>query len=201
MLAGVIWTGTQFIAVGQERVPPSTYALILTSPDGIAWTRQSSRAIEVAQASAESGMTAVAWSGSVYVAVGLGPDWMPAAWTSADGVTWTHHTVPGYASQLLRDVTWGNGRFVAVGYGGNPGVFTSVDGVVWQGNTDTGPLSAMNAVTAAGGRYLAVSNTYRETSTDGLTWTMVPSSVACGNDVLWDGRRYVSVGSSICRSP
>lgn len=201
MLTGVIWTGTQFIAVGQERVPPSTYALILTSPDGIAWTRQSSRSIEVRQASEESGMTAVAWSGSVYVAVGLGPDWMPAAWMSADGATWTRHTIPGYSGQVLRDVTWGNGRFVAVGYGGNPAVFTSVDGLVWQGNTGTEPLSAMNAVTAAGGRYLAVSNTYRETSTDGQTWTMVPSNAACGNDVLWDGRRYVSVGSVICRSP
>jgi hypothetical protein len=34
----------------------------------------------------------------------------------------------------------------------------------------------------------------------GLAWTLIPSP-DCGNDVLWDGLRYVSVGGSICRSP
>ena len=58
----------------------------------------------------------------------------------------------------------------------------------------------MNAVTSGAARYLAVSNTYRATSTDAFSWTAVPS-IDCGNDVLWDGTRYVAVGGSICRSP
>lgn len=58
----------------------------------------------------------------------------------------------------------------------------------------------MNAVTSAVTNHLAISNTFREVSADGLAWTVLPSP-DCGNDVLWDGLRYVSVGLSICRSP
>lgn len=201
MLSSVIWTGTQFIAVGQERIYPggTEYALILTSPDGLNWTQHAEQGIALG-AGSESGMTAVAWSGKLLVAVGISADDYPAAWTSADGEAWTLRTVPGYAGQNLRDITWGNDRFVAVGWGGVPAVFTSSDGINWQGNSGDVSLSAMNAVTMGATNYLAVSNTFREVSADGLAWTMLPSS-DCGNDVLWDGLRYVSVGGSICRSP
>jgi hypothetical protein len=204
MLSKVIWTGTQFIAVGQEIIYPggTTYALILTSPDGLNWTQRAVRAIVLGQPQIgpESGMTSVAWSGNLLVAVGISADGYPAAWTSTDAEVWTLRAVPGNAGYNLRDITWGNGRFVAVGWGGVPAVFTSTDGINWQGNSGDAPLPAMNAVTTGVANYLAVSNTYREVSADGLTWTLIPSS-DCGNDVLWDGLRYVSVGSSICRSP
>ena len=207
MLSKVIWTGTRFVAVGQERISPSegspgVYALILTSPDGLTWTQQAARTILLGQPSVgpESGMKSVAWSGGLLVTVGMGPDDYPAAWTSADAETWTRRTVPGYFGQNLRDVTWGLGKFVAVGWGGTPAVFSSSDGIIWQANSGGAPLSAMNAVTTGATRYLAVANTLRETSVDGLAWTQVPST-DCGNDVLWDGARYVSVGASICRSP
>ncbi len=204
MLSGVIWTGTQFIAVGQEIIYPggTAYALILTSPDGLAWTQRAGQAIVLGQpqVGTESGMTSVAWSGILLVAVGIAGDGYPAAWTSTDADVWTQRTVPGNAGYNLRDITWGNGRFVAVGWGGVPAVFTSSDGINWQGNLGDAPLPAMNAVTTGVTHYLAVSNTYRELSADGLTWAVIPS-LDCGNDVLWDGLRYVSVGSSICMSP
>lgn len=201
MLSKVIWTGSQFIAVGQEIIypGPTVYALILTSPDGLNWTQHAVQAI-VLGAGSESGMTSVAWSGSLLVAVGISEAGYPAAWTSTDAEVWTLRTVPGYAGQNLRDITWGNGRFVAVGWGGVPAVFTSSDGINWQVNSGDASLPAMNAVTTGVINYLAVSNTYREVSADGLTWSLLPSS-DCGNDVLWDGLRYVSVGVSICRSP
>jgi len=141
------------------------------------------------------------WSGSLLVAVGIDQlDGSPAAWTSTDAEMWTRRVVPGNAGYDLRDITWGNGRFVAAGSGGAPAVFTSSDGINWQGSSGDAPLPAVNAVTTGANRYLAVSNTDRETSEDGLAWTVLPST-DCGNGVLWDGTRYVSVGPSICRSP
>lgn len=43
-LSKVIWTGTQFIAVGQERIVSAgkLYGLVLTSPDGLSWTQRAS---------------------------------------------------------------------------------------------------------------------------------------------------------------
>ena len=205
MLSSVIWTGTQFVAVGQEIIYPggTAYALILTSPNGLNWTQHAVQAIVLGQPQIgpESGMTSVAWSGNLLVAVGISGDGYPSAWTSTDSEAWTLRTVPGNAGYNLRDITWGNGRFVAVGWGGVLAVFTSSDGINWQGNAGDASLPAMNAVTTGVTNYLAVSNTSREVSADGLTWTVLPSS-DCGNDVLWDGLRYVAVGGwSICRSP
>jgi hypothetical protein len=202
----VIWTGMQFVAVGQE-IPVSVsppwvpHAVILASPDGVVWTQRARMQIELSDwAPSECAMSSVAWSGSRFVAVGISRN--SAAWTSADAETWTRIDMPGVPAfrHVLRDVAWGNGRFVAVGWGGTPAAFTSTDGVSWQGNTGAEPLPAMNAVTAGAGRFVAVSNTHRETSADGLAWTVRPSP-DCGNGVLWDGTRYVSVGVSICRSP
>ena len=205
MLSKVIWTGTQFVAVGEERfvsVDPTwvPWALILTSPDGVTWTQRARRKVELGDWSAESAMSSVAWSGSLLVAVGIYHS--SAAWTSPDAEAWTRIDMPvaPASRQVLRDVTWGHGRFVAVGLGGTPAVYSSTDGVHWQGNLGAEPLPAMNAVTAGPSRFVAVSNTYRETSADGLGWTVLPSP-DCGNGVLWDGERYVSVGVSICRSP
>lgn len=207
MLSKVIWTGSQFVAVGQEiflSVSPIwvPHALILTSPDGVAWTQRARGRIELGDwAPSESAMSSVAWSGDLLVAVGIYAS-RSAAWTSPDAENWTRRDMPGAPAfkHNLRDVTWGNGQFVAVGWGGTPAVFTSADGFSWQGNSGSEPLPAMNAVTTGVSRYLAVSNTFRETSVDGTTWTVFPST-DCGNGVLWDGTRYVSVGVSICRSP
>jgi hypothetical protein len=206
MLSKVIWTGTEFVAVGQEvfvSVSPTwvPYALILTSPDGQTWTQRAGGRIDLGDwAPSESAMSSVAWSGNLLVAVGIYRS--SAAWTSIDAENWTRSDMPGAPASRhnLRDITWGNGRFVAVGWDGAPAVFTSTDGIGWQGNSGSEPLPAMNAVTTGASRYLAVSNTFRETSVDGTTWTVTPST-DCGNGVMWDGTRYVSVGVSICRSP
>jgi hypothetical protein len=205
-LSKVIWTGTQFVAVGQE-IPLSVspmwvpYAVILTSPDGVGWTRRARFQIPLGDwAPSECAMSSVAWSGSRFVAVGISRS--STAWTSADAETWTRIDMPGAPAfkHFLRDVAWGNGRFVAVGWGGTPAAFTSTDGLSWQANAGAEPLPAMNAVTAGASRFVAISNSYRETSVDGLAWTVRPSP-DCGNGVLWDGARYVSVGVAICRSP
>ncbi len=202
----VIWTGTQFVAVGHDEfltvsLPLPRYALILTSPDGISWTQRAPRQVDVGGAGMP-GMASIAASESLVVAVG---NWgRPAAWTSTDAEVWTRHLVSSPELRQLADVTWGNGRFVAVGLPDSsaqaPAIFSSVDGIAWQQHAGDEPLPTFNAVTTGVNRHLAVGSTHRATSADGRVWNVMPSA-DCGNGVLWDGTRYVAVGTAICRSP
>lgn len=218
-LSKVIWAGTQFVAVGQERIVSTgkLYGLILTSPDGTTWTQRAPKAIELGESEFpnERDMTSVAWSGSRFVAIGLGTGLDPAVWVSTDAETWTAGSIPPEPAVALfpwSDVTWGNGRFVAVGAapgwfppgsfppGAHTPVFTSTDGVTWQASSSSILLPPMRAVTAGANEYLAVGDANREFSANGIDWTVTTAS-GCGNAVLWDGLHYVAVGQSICRSP
>jgi hypothetical protein len=196
-------------AVVRRRAAATPYALILTSPDGVTWTQRAPLSIRLADSwlgAPGSGMTSVAWSGSTLVAVGIDPGENPAAWYSTNADTWTPVSLPQAAVWLspLSDITWGNGRFVAVSpvsdFNGHAPVLWSADGINWRSDSAAVKLPPMNAVTAGASEYLAVSNSYRQTSPDSLTWRVFPMS-GCGNGVLWDGTRYVSVGDAICRSP
>jgi len=209
-LSRVIWTGTQFIAVGMERPVGSAmvYALVLTSPDGVTWTKRAPRALSISDEWSHPNqrwITSIAWSGSLLVLPSIDNNWEPVVWTSSDAETWTlgrDLTNDVVWSMPFVDVTWGNGRFVAVdgpAFGGDSPMFTSVDGFRWQPDTTIPNLPMMNAVTSKPGEFVAVGASYLQTSPDGLQWTVSPLK-GCGNDVLWDGTRYVAVGTSICKS-
>ena len=215
-LSKVIWTGTQFVAVGQELVGTGTlrvYVLVLTSPDGLTWTQRADKAMDLGLLEyipSYRHVTSVAWSGTVYALLaadaesGFGVAG-PLVWVSPDGDQWTQSSpLPNDAvtNSPLRDITWGNGRFVAVGVAGMSGgapAFVSADGVDWQVDATVTDLPAMNAVTTGANEYLAVGDDHRQLSSDGLLWTATPMT-DCGNGIVWDGSRYVAVGAAICRS-
>src|SRR6476661_6583621 len=70
-----------------------------------------------------------------YVAVGyVPPDWVPAAWTSPDGQTWSLHYLGTTTFTFPVSVAAGpDGTIVAVGRSGKkPVAWTSTDGVTWQ---------------------------------------------------------------------
>lgn len=209
-LAKVIWTGTQFVAVGAERNVAAArfYALVLTSPDGTTWTQRAPQSIELGETGfpVERNMTSVASSGSLLVAVGLMPPFDPAVWISANADAWTRNALPPSAVAFFPpgDITWGSGRFVAVspvpGFDGHSPTFASAAAIHWQSQPSGVKLPEMNAVAAGINEYVAVGSSYRMRSADGVAWTVSPMS-GCGNGVLWSGSRYVSVGDSICLSP
>jgi hypothetical protein len=209
-LSRVIWTGTQFVAVGMERPVSSAmvYALVLTSPDGITWTKRAPQALPISDEWSHPNqrwVTSVAWSGSLFVLPSIDTIWDPVVWTSPDAETWTLSrdvTTDVVWSMPFFDVTWGNGRFVAVdgpAFGGDSPVFTSVDGLRWLPDTTAANLPTMNAVASKPGEFVAIGASYLQTSQDGRNWAVSQLS-GCGNSVLWDGARYVAVGTSICRS-
>lgn len=206
-LSKVTWTGAQFIAIGQENVSSGhLYGFLLTSPDGLVWTQRGPQAIELGDPGflGRKSMTSIASSGSVTVATGLTTTEDPATWVSSDLNGWTASVLPEAVWLVApSDITWGNGRFVAVnpvpGWDSGPPTFVSTDGRNWQASAATLNLPGMEAVTSGPDGFLAVSGFYRMSSPDGLAWTVSPM-VGCGNAVLWDGARYISVGSSICKS-
>jgi hypothetical protein len=135
----------------------------------------------------------------------LDNNWEPVVWTSPDAQAWTlsrDMTTDVVWSMPFVDVTWGNGRFVAVdgpAFNGDSPVFASVDGLRWLPDTTAASLPMTNAIASKPGEFVAVGADYLLTSPDGLKWAVSPLS-GCGNGVLWDGTRYVAVGTSICRS-
>ena len=216
-LSKVIWAGSQFVAVGRETVPGlGSFALILTSPDGLTWTQQAKDAIPVG-ADIDvygMGMNSVAWSGTRFVAVGRATDDSAALWTSTDAGNWSVGALPPLPAApqfTLRDVIWGRGQFVAVGWGGTlppiavraSATLNSADGVSWQPNAGALPLSALSAVGVGPTRFLIVSTTDYATSTDGRNWAPMVAASACGaGGALWDGLRWIGVGgTTVCISP
>jgi len=175
-LRDVTWAGTQFVAVGRKT--------ILTSPDGVTWS-------VVADAEASTyWLTAVAWNGARLVAVGA-----RAVLTSPDGSTWTQRDPGSWGSwPEWADVTWGGGRFVAVGPN-SPGLATSSDGIIW---TIDGQYSGW-AVGWNGTEFLALGGPFTApilTSPDGVTWTERATGLGGGlfDSVAWSGERLVIVG-------
>jgi hypothetical protein len=172
-----------FVAVGDG-------GLIVTSPDGVAWTRQ------------ESGETAdlrgVAWSGARYVAVG---GW-GVVLVSEDAASWRRVVVA--FDQQLTAATWSGSRFLAVGDGAT--VLSSTDGEVWEtvatggGDWVLRSVACGGGVCVAGGSYLW-STHYGGTmlrSTDGLTWKPVAAESEFplqAFDLMWTGERFVAAGS------
>jgi hypothetical protein len=212
-LSKVIWAGSQFVAVGREAVPGvGTFALILTSPDGVTWTQQSKNTLPVGADidGMGMGMTSVAWSGNLVVSVGRTSDGSAALWTSTDARNWSAGTLPALPQFTLRDIAWGLGRFVAVGWGGtlppiavrSSATVSSSDGIGWQINASSLPLSALNAVGVGPTRSLIVSTTDYATSLDGRQWSATVNASTCAGGVIWDGRRWVGVnGTEVCISP
>ncbi len=136
----VVWTGSQFVAVGQQ-------GLVKTSPDGRAWTTRTSGTTE--------DLTAVAWNGSTLVAVGFDNAASgPLLMVSANGRDWAKATPPaGSPSVMLTAVAWTGSRFVASG--GYGYMFTSADGTTWAHHQVLGGVY-VDAFTWDGSRLVGV---------------------------------------------
>jgi hypothetical protein len=162
-LTGVVWSGTQFVAVGSM---PSVSDTILTSPDGITWTSRAP--------GTNKSLSAVTWSGSQFVAVGGNGQIL----TSPDGAIWTPQD-SGSPSFSFRGVAWSGALFVAVGTNFAPccgdAIVTSPDGVTWTPRS-SGTTAFPVAVISQIAQFMAVgfaSGTGGTiiTSPDGATWT------------------------------
>jgi hypothetical protein len=189
-LYDVTFAGGQFVAVGINNT-------ILTSPDGITWTRIPSLPTGIS-------FTGVTYDGSRYVVSGYrftasATDRGVIAY-SDNGVNWTIVTVASGQSQFW-DVTYGAGRFVVIGDNGV--VYHSTDGVAWAAAASP-VTSKLRAVAFADGLFLAVGDSGRIlSSSDGVTWanrSLATSATLLGitryNKLWYVGQSNVSNYSS-----
>ena len=137
-------------------------------------------------------LKSVAWSGTMYVAVGLNSTVL----TSPDGVTWTSQTLG--TPNTLSSVTWDGSQFVAVGDapGSVGAVLTSPDGVHWT-SQNLGTIPILYGVTKSGTNLVAVGygGTILISANGGVSWTAPTSGTT--NDlygVTCSGANCVAVG-------
>ncbi|MFM1746864.1 MAG: hypothetical protein RLZZ188_530 [Verrucomicrobiota bacterium] len=166
-LYAAIYAGGKFVVAGDN-------GLTFSSIDGISWSRGSG-------IPTNHFPRAIAHSGTRFVTVGVpavGAAVRATAAHSADGVTWTATTLPANTGSLSA-VTYGAGRFVAVGESGR--IYNSVDGASWS--EVTSPVTTnLSAVAFADNLFVATGTSGRIlTSADGASWTN--RSVTTGNTI------------------
>ena len=161
---------------------------IATSLDGVTWS-------EYYENNLRAG--GVAYGNGVYVIAALDydfdlSDWVGVLYSSEDGFTWVDRT--SSTTEQFRDVTFGNGRFVAVGDAGL--IQTSSDGISWQA-VAAPTTEDIEQIAFGGGVFVAVSDNGVWRSTDGTNWTNHWASLGLDSwrslrDVFYhQGRFYV----------
>ncbi len=178
-LSGVVWSGTQFVGVGDSGISSSR---IVTSPDGISFTNRTPPV--------NTNLLDLVWTGAQHVAVGASGTVL----TSPDAIAWTSRT-SGTASNL-NGVAWSSSlpRLVAVGASGT--ILSSGDGTTWTPRT-SGTVNNLNEITWTGSEFIAVGNSSTILiSTDGVTWNPSPTPISYGDlkGVASSGSRHVAVG-------
>jgi hypothetical protein len=105
----VVWSGTQFLAVG----PALVLGNVQTSFDGTSWTAR--------QTGHSTVLYAATWSGLEFMTVGQGRNTL----RSADGIGWVSESIaPGIFFPFDGNgIAWHGGRFVVVGTSGR--IFTA----------------------------------------------------------------------------
>ncbi len=145
-----------FVTYGQDKwVIGSVGAVILTSPDGVNWTRQIS--------GLATAIRAAVYGGNTWVAVGSSGKII----SSPDAVRWTERS-SGVTGELT-GVAYNDGVFVVSGAGGV--ILRSTDGATWTRQT-SGTTNALNGVGVVGGSFVVAGDGgVTLFSPEGTAWT------------------------------
>jgi len=174
---------------------------VISSTDGINWSAPIATPIS-------SGLTNGCWNGVQYVVVGGNGSVSNTIATSPDGVAWTARN-SNAGLNMLNDIIWNGVRFIAVGgkFGasGFSTITTSTDGITWTAQNIVGTIMPLTSISWSGGRVVATGSLSSGsggsilTSSDGLTWSdsgLGNTTIAGLNDVIFDGMKYLAVGSN-----
>jgi len=177
----VLWGGSaplRRLVAGSTGLVAVGDGVVLTSPDGAAWTPH--------EAPGQARLTTVASVSSIYAAGSDTGD----LFVSNDGVHWSAADLStlGWTVVNVRRIVAGDGTFVAaVEKTGNGGaLIASRDGHAWQTVLDA--PSPETQVAAGGGQFLAGSADRVLASADGLSWREVSSGLPLSRLTWVDGR-------------
>jgi len=194
---GSVWTsrssGTSSTlykgAYGASRFVVGGGTTMVTSVDGATWTA----------ATGVIDIRSVVFGGGQFVGAG----WPGSIATSPDASSssaWTRRSAS--SANNLRDVAYGNGRFVTVSTDTSSIYRTSADGVNWTlGQNAAGTSYALNGVAYGNGLFVAVGANGILSTTNGTTWTNnSPTGTYTLNGVAYGlvggSPTYVAVGNS-----
>ena len=171
-LTSLTWSGSQFVAVGSG-------STILTSPDGITWTKRGS---------SNGALKTVVWTGAMFVAGG-----QDSVRLSTDGATW----VAKFGAPALNSMLWAGTKLMGV-Y--PAGIVSSTDGYNW---VTTGGGSFLTSIAWSGSRYVAVgANGLAMSSANGTSWITINLGSSTIRSITWTGTRFVAISDGgYLRSP
>ncbi len=189
-LRGITYGQGIFVAVGHSW--DANEGLIITSPDGIGWTRYSTGQNET--------LNGITYGGTMFVAVS---DQGAFITSPVTGATWTRN--PSGQGYLLYGAAFaGNGAaftanpFIAVGSQG--ALFTSSNGLAWTEKEAHGAwtLRAHHPSSLARRSELFLAPNTLDTllrSPDGVAWTLASEPVAWnGSDIIYAQNRFLRIG-------
>jgi hypothetical protein len=187
-LHSVLWSGQQYIAVGDSGV-------VLTSGDGLTWTKQVS--------GTSRNLVAATWAGTRALACGDSGTLI----YSGNGSTWQKIDV-GLPNARIGAIAWSGSQFVA-SYGSDS-LILSKDGSSWTLGVSPGPIESVimsipttiQSICWSGSRFVLFQNEYNwcsgvcycmgsfvqspeydyriSISNDGVAWTSTDSSMGFG---------------------
>ncbi|MDB6073735.1 MAG: hypothetical protein JWO89_1375, partial [Verrucomicrobiaceae bacterium] len=202
-LRDVIWSGSQFVAVGgnetnEDYQQQASGSIVLTSPNGITWTRRTIPTIHA--------LEGIAFNGSLYVAVGRssydGGNTEAVVLTSPDAVNWIGHN-SDVMQKDLGHIIWNGSLFVATRE--NFGIMHSADGINWTPATQMPQLPPeadgleLHDLCWTGSKFVvAVDGGLILTSTDADEWTLQQTDAHNLKlyGVAWNGSTLVAVGEN-----
>ena len=206
--SGVVYGSKQklWVATADSSTTSDALGTILTSPDGIAWSKISSGGFT------EKGV-GVGYGKGRYIAVGSNGITGNDILKSDDGKIWSECSTPPLSkvtNGVYRGIAYGHdGKWVAVGSDTNPGyniLFSSNNGDTFKKTTGEGFVSDGFAVAYGNGIWVAggdggtlVSDNLLWSDT-GIKWNQ---STTSGGDIpltniksiIYDGKRFIAVGS------
>lgn len=177
-LWGVAYGNGLWVAVGDPGV-------ILTSPDGVTWTRR------------ESGfptrwLVSVAYANGLFVVTGGTPpnsERNGIILTSPDGVTWTPRV---NNAVRVNNAAFGNGTWLAVDDLG--GRWTSLDGLTWSFGSTARP-GYLRGLAYGAPIFVSTGLTGIQSSYDGISWTNRVPGAGQIEGLAYGRGRFVAVGT------
>lgn len=193
-LMDVVWGNGLFIAVGGRTMSefgPPPFGVVLSSSDGFNWIER--------HRTDEISLEAVAWTGSRFVAVGVGNEVL----LSSDGLLWSEQQI-GPDAWTMSDLAWNGSMLVAVGTDnilafGRFSYFTSKDGEAWHVQNFECEYCYLGSIAAVGGRFVTVGSWQKAlVSDDGMTWTEAPYGTSDSLDCIVAGSdQFLATGYGV----
>ena len=174
----ITYGNNKYVAVGM-------YGNVAYSADGINWTTKQI-------ANADNSFSETNYCNGKFIAVGM----LGCIASSTDGIYWT---VKAVGTTYWNSITYGNGKYIAVGFHMNGldlygDIAYSIDGINWT--VKTLGSGSWNSITYNNGKYVTV-GAYGNIaySSDGINWTTKTVGSSSWGSITYGNGKYIAMGA------